>query len=113
MFKPKRTPPASEAEASLVGNRFHVRAHHSGDAAILGVAPQIVCGRLAHPPCVFHGRQRHIQTDLVAMFEAIDHGLGRTVDPYLHPVAQVLFDACQMSSTGHLNHPNRRIVDPG
>lgn len=38
-----------------MGDCFHVGAHHGGDAAILSVAPQIICRRLARPPGVFQG----------------------------------------------------------
>jgi len=96
-----------------VGDYFHVGAHHGGDAAGLGVSPQVVCGRLARPPSVFQRLQRHVQADLVAVLEAVHDRLGRTVHPQLHAVAQVLLDARHVDVAGHLNHLDRRIADPG
>eukprot|EP00952_Eustigmatos_sp_NYUAD-ZCMA_P000759 3155-Eustigmatos_ZCMA.PRE.1 len=60
---------------------LQVGAHHIGDPADLGIAPEIIGRCLLLRPGIFQRFQRHIQADLVTMLETVGHCLGHAVDP--------------------------------
>jgi hypothetical protein len=55
--------------------------------------------------------QRHVQSDLVAMLEAVRHGLGDAVHAQLHAVTLDRLDALGVDAARHLYHLDRRVVD--
>ncbi|CQR42176.1 protein of unknown function (plasmid) [Thiomonas sp. Sup16B3] len=86
--------------------------HHVGYAADLGIAPDVIDRCLVAGPRVLQGLQRHIQADLVAVLEAVRHGLCNTVHPELDAIAFNFLDACRVSVARELHHLDRRMVEP-
>src|SRR5579883_2168792 len=66
--------------------RGEIGAHDVGHPADLREAPQLVHRRPPFAPGLAQRLQRHIQPDLVPIFEAVGDGLGRAVDAHGHAV---------------------------
>lgn len=92
---------------------FEVGAHHVGHSAYLGETPDVVDGGLAARTGVFQRLQRHIQTDLVAVLEAVRHGLGHAVHAEPDTVAFDLLNPCRVGIARELHHLDGRVVDTG
>ena len=54
--------------------------------------PEFVDRETVASPPVPEGLDRHVQPDLVAKLEAVNHRLGRAVDPYDRMLDLVLLD---------------------
>lgn len=62
-------------------HRLEIRAHYVGDPANFGETPEVVGRGLFLCACIFQRVQRDVESDLVAVLEAVGDGLGHAVDP--------------------------------
>ena len=76
-------------------------------------AHQFVPRGLPLPEAVTKRLDCHIQPDLVAIFEAVRHGLCRRVDANADPVDFVFLDPERERRAGKANDPEWRIFDLG
>src|SRR5690606_4247679 len=89
-----RTQPRWDGRCSP--DALQVRPHHVGYPADLGEAPDVVDRGPVLGPRIFERLQRYVQTDLVAMLEAVRHGLGHTIHSQLDSITYHFLHACRV-----------------
>src|SRR5436190_24128355 len=79
------------------GHRFQIWAHDVGDAADPRIPEQIVDRATALAPVVLQRLNGDVEPDLVAVLEAVRHGLGRPVDANGDAADPMLLDSLVVS----------------
>jgi hypothetical protein len=74
--------------------------------------PEFIVGTFPLSATVAQSLYRYIQTDLVAIFEAIRYGLGWVVYTDRHSIYGMLFHAGLKGVRGEADKPEPRVVDP-
>jgi hypothetical protein len=91
---------------------LQVRPHDPGHPADLSVPPQLVHGGPALTPSFPQGLERHVEADLVPIFEAVGHRLGRVEDADGHAVYPVGVNARCERSIAHPEDADRGMLKP-
>lgn len=91
---------------------LQVGAHHVGNTADFGEAPDFIHRCLAAGPRVLQGFPRYVRTDLVVVLEAVvGHRLGHARGAQRHAIVKMLLNSAGVDLFGHLHHLKARQDD--